>query len=1673
MISLERRDARKELGLGFGGGRDMEDTELEEGEACSYRNDNDGVYDSSMDPDIDLSYIGEKLQHVLGHFQKDFEGGVSAENLGAKFGGYGSFLPTYQRSPVWSRPRTPPNNQHNNASKSPTNFQMEGGAVSYLCSSMAPQSTKSETASTNALLQPVTKESSSLRDSGKKESSIPSTHKANAIAKTYEPRNNKPANLLDQKKLRVRIKVGSDNLSTQNNAAIYSGLGLDVSPSSSLDVSSSDTEGMSHEPQDNSFESPAQILWIMTSFPLHGSQLLSPLPDYLLRMIEKEELPKDKRQLSSSRLALESSGIGMNGSDTLKGHGRALGAKRIKSLNISEVSSGKNGMDSRCSSDTIPNKERDLDTLACEELVTNTLKLPLLSSSCGDVADATKGTGNAFNSSKELYKGGLRDKSSSEETREETLEPAILEEDGCFENQNTTVIGKGRAAKKHNSSDSVSLNTRIDDHCLGEKINASAKVDSNTSKRRNDLTSEAKDCFKQKAKGKAKSLVHEMKSHSGKESSSSEGEKRMEKNESPDNIVLGMQKESLEFSLSLVSKSKKNFDLYNHITKGELGDLKSIKNTEKAGDMYREFFGDIDIQQEQSLVSTPEESQLDRIKDSNVLDRSMHGTQILKERSSGKKIMKQALPETYPEAAPNIALRSGNGPISDVPHATTAPVLIQENWVCCDKCQTWRLLPIGKNPNDLPEKWVCSMLNWLPRMNRCSLSEEETTNALIALYQVPPPESKSNQKNNLGLVASKETITETHPGHIHTNIANGAKENNSLKESSNPVNRDGLSHLVKKNIQASVASVRSIEVSKSPLVSETDLIVDKSSDLVMENHSHKQKEKNKVLDYDGATGDTKRLKMKGKRDHSQDSFRASKKIRTEGFVEESQLGVATDKVGQNLSNGLPSTSLEKPFSKYNKRKDAKYCRTDQVQVSGKRVRDTDETACDDFQNDIVACDIKYSSERRKMKEIHSQLQDSRILAKDFSENDQRKEKARVSGSHGKDSSASKSSGKTIKKGSNGKTKQLSQETGNISSHQILDGGESSRRDSTLMHPAPATTSSSSKVSGSHKTKVNVHDVKGSPVESVSSLPMKSSKLDNITPARKSQIEKEDDSVNAGFSAEGGLRRCSDVDDGGNCQSGTVRKEKTEDVAHQGSLESSIVDFHLMDASGVQANVLTDCDGPNTRYQSKSASLDQLYDNERQNETKFHSSGSHPRKSGKGISSQTRDKNRISNPELVNHKIKPSDSVDGQALSHEVRPIGKNQIAEKSGIKSDEDENVCIDTKSSAGLLIIDNSNNNKDGRYFGGSNVPDIKVNTTCSYDADSTTKQSMQPDCEMVSGRGKALTSAPSGDQSETLTDSHRLVSGPQKGHGENGLCDNDLADGYAAKMPKDIKKVDYPNGIPHNSSRNSMSNGCRGRDLEGPSTVKRDSSSQAAKSAVKEAKNLKHMADRVKNSGSHRESMRLYFEAALKFLHGAALFESCGIENAKTAEMIQSMQIYSTTAKLCEFCAHEYEKLEDMAAAALAYKCAEVAYMRVVCSLYTNANRDRLELHAALQKIPPGESPSSSASDIDNLNHTTSVDKVPLAKGVASPLVNGNHIITAKNRTSIVRLLNFSQEVSSAMEASRKSRIAFAAANSKLGEAQGGDVISSIRTAYDFSFQDVEGFLRLVRLAFEAIDR
>lgn len=57
--------------------------------------------------------------------------------------------------------------------------------------------------------------------------------------------------------------------------------------------------------------------------------------------------------------------------------------------------------------------------------------------------------------------------------------------------------------------------------------------------------------------------------------------------------------------------------------------------------------------------------------------------------------------------------------------------------------------------------------------------------------------------------------------------------------------------------------------------------------------------------------------------------------------------------------------------------------------------------------------------------------------------------------------------------------------------------------------------------------------------------------------------------------------------------------------------------------------------------------------------------------------------------------------------------------------------------------------------------------------------------------------------------------------------------------------------------------------------------------------------------------------------------------------------------------------------------------------------------------------------------------------------------------------------------MEASAKSQNAFAAANRILEEGQNKEGIDFVKRVVDFSFQDVEGLVRLVELAIEAISR
>lgn len=135
----------------------------------------------------------------------------------------------------------------------------QGGRQSSVSTSNASQSTKHGPVLTGGASAPPPR--GHLMNGKVKQEGHPLFNKAGDKFTSNGQSVNNFANISDQKSLKVRIKVGSDNLSTQKNAEIYSGLGLDVSPSSSLEASPVDSDDFCHLPNGSPHEaSPTSIL---------------------------------------------------------------------------------------------------------------------------------------------------------------------------------------------------------------------------------------------------------------------------------------------------------------------------------------------------------------------------------------------------------------------------------------------------------------------------------------------------------------------------------------------------------------------------------------------------------------------------------------------------------------------------------------------------------------------------------------------------------------------------------------------------------------------------------------------------------------------------------------------------------------------------------------------------------------------------------------------------------------------------------------------------------------------------------------------------------------------------------------------------------------------------------------------------------------------------------------------------------------------------------------------------------------------------------------------------------------------------------------------------------------------------------------------------------------------
>lgn len=1424
-----------------------DDVELEEGEACSDQ-------DAFVDPDVALSYIDEKLQHVLGHFQKDFQGGVSAENLGPKFGGYGSFLPTYQRSPT-------PLPQGRRSSPM---VEQPAESLGQNPSTVAVESVYQNNGTT----------APSSGDFCKKEK-IPSTNHEKDSAPDSDSLDSS-FNGTDHKALKVRIRVGSSNDLVTKKASIYSGLGLDISSSSSKGKSPDGLEGLSPEFSNMPDESPRTILQTMTCFSVPGGFLLSPLHCNILQLTNKVA-PLSKKWGKHSDVDNVPGTYGGHSEPALHG-GRLRGqiSKKKKLESKKKKSINTNTGIIIDDTNTVMSGEP-----ACQEIISDTPSIPCCSGiPTTELKTVTQfveePTRNACVSRpyeqkdvqlKEQMGGDELATDKTEATKEVATKHT---ENGNFEKSGTGYRVKGKVRFKASKVDTCLEERHITNHQHspfyrkeeskvkpGRKFEADiVNFEGNEDKK--DWEVPCDDL--KKASGKENFVIDKL----GGDNYQTEikrmwNEHKISSAASSDFIgenncthfpaaVKDRKNHSQLKSYHFENKMKSNM----HKDLGENLPIRS--QVDKERDILENRSARCELRQKENMSDNKKES-----------DMSVAAKEEMPASIEHRKFPALKEQELHMPSTSLITARNG-GPLS-------APVMIKDHWVCCDMCQKWRLLPYGMIPSMLPKKWKCSMLNWLPGMNRCDIGEDETTDALNALYATQVPATGGLRTAAAGIAASSTY-------NISGQFEQSRKRKSTLKDGNDLVEssyHSSSSIPLMSNQQTPTKNKRSVD--GEPYRFERDSAskhglgpVSKSADYVVERQTLKHSsysdggdlvEKSKKHGIDQDEHKTSKKTKKVDQHHFDRDWKHGCDLTRGEVPDETKTFPAKEK---NIESSCEQGDISLPKGKVSSKYD----------LLGKNKKIDDEDAAFGKENkehheDMERLDL--SSKKKIVKEREKIQQYSVDHASKGEKNEnskERKPKIMKSGelmSEVDTRSVEVRDAETMLSSAEGclnnelvadnkyvTGKEVPSELWeNLPPRQALELAKPNRKpDAAYLQTSTVATSSSSKISSSRRNK-NSQEAKGSPVDSVSSSPLGNFNSERLSHGR---MTGKGGSLNADSSA---------VNCGNKQSQASIGKEKSQH------------------------------------------------------------------------------------------------SIDNQKMR---KPIVA-QVAHMH-LKESKSEVHSTPVKSDASKMKA----------HLRGSNV------------------------------------------------------------------------------------EIGYQHGI----MRQAISN-----NSDTASPITKDNSMVAF--ALKEARDLKHMANHLKNKGQELESTGLYFEAALKFLHVASLLETPSIDSSRPADAAQSMKMYSETANLCDFCARAYERCKEMAAAALAYKCVEVAYLKAAYYKHPSASKDRQELQAVVQ-IATGESPSSSASDIDNLN-SHGVSKAPSTKGRNSPQVAGNLLpLAVRNQAHLLRLLAYTNDVNCAFDATRKSQTAIASPAGNLETGKGvDDGLGSVRTVLDLNFNNVRELLRLVRLSMESI--
>ncbi|XP_011023642.1 PREDICTED: uncharacterized protein LOC105125054 isoform X2 [Populus euphratica] len=1453
----------------------MGEGEIEEGEACDYTNNDD----RNIDIDVALSYIDDRIQDILGQYQKDFEGGVSADTLGARFGGYGTFLPTYQRSPsIWSNPVAQQKVQSHGIQASSHDDQLAEGAMQNSTVSIRETvSARPEAASRSAFPLRVAKPLTENR--------LVTPQSSREFISDCEPLKG-PGNPSNQKVLKVRIKVGSDNcLPELKTSAIYSNLGLDMSPSSSSEDTDSPSECERDFPDslEEHIYSPSCIVRIMTSCPIPCGAMLSPLHDCFLNLSEQGFLDHKRTVPVQECSAMQADEIVLV--DKQKKPGDRSDRLEMKNQHCNDPTNSF----SACSKN-----ESRMETSKGNHMLSDAGNHPPESKTT-KVGKVAVGTGIIFRANLSGAKKELISQKACkihEVSAKATLTGEVQKDKkfGCDPRDNGSKGDKSLALFK--------------DNYMPEEMRKCGDRTLNLTKQE----------FEKK---KASHLQDDMKvSHGGKQLST--GKKKPKGSKNDYSSTAGTSKNSMRIRLFAAPKEK----IFEKSCKGDnalLEDLRKVKVKHTVSVSDRKARGN---DSRSCLLGTSVE---DETKDNTleVLEKEPLAFRNKSKVSSGDK--KSSFVSTSKE---NL-----RGDINDVaplagPLPTEVPTfLIEEDWVCCDKCHKWRLLPYGTNPRQLPQKWLCSMLDWLPGMNQCTFSEEETTDALHALYRLPVAGKHGDQLSHSVSAESSITLVNT----LHDLDQNpqdpsfsGGKKKLDMKEVSHPA-------------QYSVNKKRLNSTMKNEQV-----FIERRS---LHNRSLSSMEPK----LEKRLGDVQPQKFKSMREADQEDFKLSKKARMEGM----QYAVEDHNTGRISKKEMGSNN-----TKYSSYRDVRYLSKDSTSLNVEKHQ---------FQKTMVAEDLDpmgIEGKKRKSKDwMNSQIytgnhsgngQDNSLSVDKTGWSECSKERhSRKCKYEGKVSNASK-----------GVCKLFGKEKINYLSQSTVDSKNSERRDLRDGLQSTEATSSSSLIS-STCVKINFPDVKGSPVKSVCSSPLKISNQGS-----PGSFSGNHGCIDVGFFHFSGQTKCLEGESVGVSNlSETLRKENAPVVA---PIKEKSRDIHRHNDDKVEKKFTVQ---------------------------------------------------KVSSIKSINNSTREDDQFGCEGYEALFRKM--DGVFQK-------------DCKSGARHNALQNHSN---------SEFLDLLPSDTINQ-------------LEKSYGRHKSLDFLFFGNKKENQC---------MKSIESDALeVDGSSCDGLG-RAPRQLGKDDGQNGIDDVMRRHALLDAS---NILASNHLRNDFFSQVANDALEGAKDLKHSADPLQISASGLQIAELFFQAALKFLHGASHFNPNNNNITNNGNMT-SAEMYGHAAKLCEYCASEFERCNDLASAFLAYKCIEVAYMRVVYSNDLTASRDRYELQTVLQRVSPVESPSSSNSNVENLNSEVKVEKRQITKDVGCSEATRDHVIPARNQPNFVRLLNFAEDVNLAMEALRKSQAAFAAAEIILAETGNMEGISSIKKVLDMGFHDVEGLLQLVRSAIESLHK